>query len=68
MYFTPQQLSGGTAFNHKTRIGNWYEDQEATDQKIKDYMSQKESDKLAVNKTQQRVASAMQRVSNNFEI
>ena len=26
MYFTPQQLSGGPRFAHKTRIGNWSED------------------------------------------
>jgi hypothetical protein len=38
MYFTPQQLSGGPKFNNKTRIGNWYEDGEANETKVKDYM------------------------------
>ena len=64
MYFTPQQLSGGTSFSHSTRIGNWFEDQEATDAKIKNYMAQKEGDKLAVNHTQRKFALAAQRVNN----
>ena len=33
MYFTPQQLSGGPKFNHKTRVGNWQEDWESNDTK-----------------------------------
>ena len=64
MYFTPQQLSGGNSFAHKVRIGNWYEDQEAADSKVKDYMTQKEGDKLAVNHTQRKFALAGQRVRN----
>ena len=26
MMFTPQQLTGGPKYHHKTRIGNWSED------------------------------------------
>jgi hypothetical protein len=28
MQFTPQQLSGGPRYGHKTRLGNWNEDVE----------------------------------------
>lgn len=28
MQFTPQQLTGGPRFAHKTRVGNWLEDME----------------------------------------
>jgi len=51
MYFTPQQLSGGPKFNAKTRIGNWYEDNETHETKVKDYMLQKNNNQLAVNRT-----------------
>ena len=54
MYFTPQQLSGGPKYNPKTRIGNWFEDKEAYDTQIKDYMIQKDAGQLVVNKTQQK--------------
>ena len=63
MYFTPQQLSGGNSYSQKTRIGNWYEDQEAVDGRIKDYMQMKESDKLVMNHSQQKFAKSAQRVS-----
>lgn len=33
MYFTPQQLSGGPKYAHKTRVGNWVEDWEAQQNK-----------------------------------
>lgn len=63
MYFTPQQLSGGPRYNYKTRVGNWVEDWEAHETKIKSYMSRKEGDHLVVNKTQQKFAKSHQRVS-----
>lgn len=31
MYYTPQQQTGGPRYTHKTRVGNWNEDWEATD-------------------------------------
>ena len=33
MNFTPQQLSGGSKYSHKTRIGNWYEDLEEKEER-----------------------------------
>jgi hypothetical protein len=33
MYYTPQQQYGGPRYTHKTRVGNWNEDWEASDTK-----------------------------------
>lgn len=33
MNFTPQQLSGGGKYSHKTRVGNWYEDFEEREER-----------------------------------
>ena len=52
MYFTPQQLSGGPRYNFKTRVGNWVEDWEKHEHKLKTYMDKKETAKLVVNETQ----------------
>ena len=67
MYFTPQQLSGGPSFNAKTRIGNWYEEKEAQETLVKDYMNQKNSDRLVVNQTQAKFAKAYAQVSSSIK-
>ncbi|OLQ14234.1 Uncharacterized protein C15orf26-like [Symbiodinium microadriaticum] len=41
MMFTPQQLTGGPKYHHKTRIGNWSEDLELEEIKLKDYLKKK---------------------------
>lgn len=63
MYFTPQQLSGGPRYSFKTRAGNWVEDKEMHDQKLKNYMDKKETAKLCVNETQQKFAKSLKKVS-----
>ena len=63
MYFTPQQLCGGHKYTQGTRIGNWWEDTESKDTLTKDYMHTKNSDKLAVNAMQAKLANANQKVS-----
>jgi len=55
MYFTPQQLGGGPKFSYKTRVGNWSEDWESHENRLKDYMQKKESNKLVLNATQQKL-------------
>jgi hypothetical protein len=50
-------------YNAKTRIGNWYEDKEAHETKVKDYMEQKNGDRLVVNQTQSKFAKAYAQVS-----
>lgn len=52
MYFTPQQLSGGPKYSHKTRVGNWSEDFDLGNHTQKDYLDKKNKGKLMINKTQ----------------
>ena len=33
--YTPQQMSGGASFGHATRVGNWSEDYELQQHRIK---------------------------------
>jgi len=60
MQFTPQQLTGGPKFNHKTRIGNWSEDLELEEIKLKDYLKKKETGNLMVTAKQQQLESSLQ--------
>lgn len=59
MQFTPQQLTGGPKFQHKTRIGNWSEDAELEEIKIKDYLKKKEMGALLVNAKQQQLEESL---------
>eukprot|EP00747_Dinoflagellata_sp_TGD_P164097 gnl/TRDRNA2_/TRDRNA2_183555_c0_seq1.p1 gnl/TRDRNA2_/TRDRNA2_183555_c0~~gnl/TRDRNA2_/TRDRNA2_183555_c0_seq1.p1 ORF type:complete len:324 (-),score=52.67 gnl/TRDRNA2_/TRDRNA2_183555_c0_seq1:202-1086(-) len=52
MQFTPQQLTGGPRYQHKVRIGNWSEDLELEEIKLKDYLKKKEQGALLVNAKQ----------------
>lgn len=49
MYFTPQQLSGGPKYSHKTRVGNWSEDQDLGQHFQRDYLDKKDKGKLLIN-------------------
>ena len=66
MYFTPQQLSGGPKYSHKTRVGNWSEDFDLGNHMQKDYLDKKSKGKLMINQTQQKFAKAFQRVPQSF--
>jgi len=59
MQFTPQQLTGGPKFHHKTRIGNWSEDLELEEIKLKDYLKQKETGTLKVTAKQQQLEESL---------
>jgi hypothetical protein len=59
MQFTPQQLTGGAKYNHKVRCGNWSEDQELEEIKLKDYLKQKEMGGLSVTLKQQQLESSL---------
>jgi len=48
MQFTPQQLTGGPKYHHATRLGNWSEDQELEEIRLKDFLKQKEGGALKV--------------------
>ena len=52
MQFTPQQLTGGPRYGQHTKIGNWSEDVEIKELKIKDYLKKKSEGGLLVNERQ----------------
>jgi len=58
MYYTPQQQSGGPRFAHKTRVGNWNEDWEASETKLKNYLKKKQTGALLVDRMQDKLTPA----------
>jgi len=60
MQFTPQQLTGGPKFQHRVRIGNWSEDQELEEIKMKDYLKKKETGSLMVTEKQTKLEQSLQ--------
>lgn len=60
MQFTPQQLTGGPKYQHRVRIGNWSEDHELEEIKLKDYLKKKESGNLMVTAKQQQLEESLQ--------
>jgi hypothetical protein len=59
MQFTPQQLTGGPRYQHKVRIGNWSEDLELEEIKLKDYLKKKETGSLLVNAKQMQLEESL---------
>jgi len=59
MQFTPQQLTGGPRYQHKVRIGNWSEDLELEEIKLKDYLKKKEQGNLIVNSKQKQLEECL---------
>jgi hypothetical protein len=61
MQFTPQQLTGGPKYQHRVRIGNWSEDLELEEIKLKDYLKKKETGSLLVNAKQKQLEESLMR-------
>jgi len=61
MQFTPQQLTGGPKYQHRVRIGNWSEDLELEEIKLKDYLKKKEQGSLLVNAKQKQLEESLMR-------
>lgn len=59
MQFTPQQLTGGARYGKMVRLGNWCEDLELEDLKLKDYLRKKEGGNLLVNAQQRKLELAL---------
>mmetsp|Transcript_96972 Transcript_96972/g.274284 ORF Transcript_96972/g.274284 Transcript_96972/m.274284 type:complete len:302 (-) Transcript_96972:153-1058(-) len=57
--FTPQQLTGGPKYNHKVKIGNWSEDLEMEEIKLKDYLSKKDTGSLIVTAKQKQLEGSL---------
>jgi len=60
MQFTPQQLTGGPKFHHRTRIGNWSEDIELEEIQLKDYLKKKETGALIVTSKQKQLEESLE--------
>lgn len=60
MQFTPQQLTGGPKYGSKCRIGNWSEDLELEEIKLKDYLKKKEQGNLVVLGKQAKLERSLQ--------
>jgi len=60
MQFTPQQLTGGPKYQHRVRIGNWSEDLELEEIKLKDYLKKKETGSLMVTAKQKQLEECLQ--------
>lgn len=60
MQFTPQQLTGGPRFQHHVRLGNWSEDMELEEIKLKDYLKRKETGNLMVTAKQRQLEESLQ--------
>jgi hypothetical protein len=60
MQFTPQQLTGGAKFGSAVRIGNWSEDIELDEIKLKDYLKKKENGSLLVLEKQAKLERSLQ--------
>lgn len=57
-----QQLQGGPAYSHKTRIGNWNEDMELDAIKKSDYSSKRGTESMPFNTTLSKVQHSYQQV------
>jgi len=66
MQFTPQQLAGAGKYNCKVRIGNWSEDQELEETKLKAYLLKKERGELATGSVGVRMKKANQSVPHSY--
>jgi len=67
MQFTPQQLTGGPKYAHSVRIGNWSEDLELEEIKLKDFLKKKETGSLLVNAKQKQLEESLQQVALSEE-
>merc|ERR1712193_148706 len=54
------QLTGGQKYAHKCRIGNWSEDLELEEIKLKDFLKKKETNSLLVNAKQTQLEESLQ--------
>lgn len=58
-HFTPQQLTGGPKYSHRVKIGNWSEDLELEEIKLKDYLKKKDTGTLIVTGKQQQLEGSL---------
>jgi len=61
-YYTKQELQGAGRYTGKCRIGNWNEDMELDEVRLKDYIAKKEQGTLKMDKFQKRMNVALNKV------
>eukprot|EP00941_MAST-03F_sp_MAST-3F-sp1_P004212 g4212.t1 len=66
MLYTPQQLAGGGKYSRGVRVGNWAEDIDYADEKIKDYMARRDRGELASSKEAARDGLLLQKVPHSY--
>jgi len=62
-YYTKQELQGAGRYTGKCRIGNWNEDTELEEVRLKDYIAKKEMGTLKMDKFQKRMNTALAKVA-----
>jgi len=58
--YTPQQIAGYKGYQRKVKLGNWSEDLELEDARLKDYLLKKERGQLKCTQQEQRFAHVLQ--------
>jgi hypothetical protein len=60
--YTPQQIAGYKGYYYKVKLGNWSEDQELAELKLKNFIHKKERGTLATTIAEQKFARTLQSV------
>lgn len=66
MLYTPQQLAGGAKYSRGVRVGNWYEDIDYADTKVKDYVNRRANGQLPSTQRSARANVLQQPVPHSF--
>lgn len=64
-YYTKQQLQGGLSYNPPCRLGNWTEDGNQDEAKLKDFLKSKAEGGLKLDVLRMRMERAMMPVRGN---
>jgi len=68
MLYTPQQLAGGSSYTRGVRVGNWFEDIEYQDTKLKDFLAKRKAGTLASSSAAERVSLLSAQVPHSFSV
>lgn len=61
--YTPQQIAGYKGYGHKVRIGNWSEEMELEENRLKDFLTKKSTGNLSLTRAEERFGKALRPVS-----
>ena len=66
MQATPQQVSGGSLYSHKTRLGNWQEEIAIGNAKLENFRKRSESGSLALRKQEIKITRCNEVVPHTY--